>query len=70
MASLLPKLREQFAEFLKDIYLAPLGRLLPIHLCQFRVRLINFSNLELFLEVFKRFFQFETIACFVPLLEN
>lgn len=38
----------------------PLADLLPIHLCQFRVQLINFSNLELFLEILKRFFQFES----------
>ena len=37
-ALLLPKLRSQIAEFLKDGYLVRLGTLIPVHQCRFAVR--------------------------------
>ena len=37
-APLIPKLRGQFAEFLREVSLARLGAFTPTHLCRFTVR--------------------------------
>ena len=37
-APLLPKLRGNFAEFLREVYLARLGAFTPTYLCRFAVR--------------------------------
>lgn len=60
-ASLLPKLRDLFAEFLKEGSFVRLGSLLPIYLCWFTVRLSYFS-----LEVFPASMKFAASPCGSP----
>ena len=44
---LFPRLRDYFAEFLRESYLDPLSICLLTHLCRFRVQvLINFLQLK------------------------
>jgi hypothetical protein len=50
-APLLPKLRGQFAEFLRESSLAPLGILYPPTSVSFWYRLFDLRSWELFLEV-------------------